>query len=305
VFEGGTIGDGGEAVGPLPGPGERINILLVGVDTTPKRSATLTDTMMVISLDPVGQTATMVSIPRDLVFVPLGNGDDYGPKINSLLGYVERNRDDFPNSPMRTLQDAIGALLGIPIHYYARIDFEGFIKMVDAVGGVDIKVKKDLEDPTYDGYGIGERGWSITKGRHRLDGVNALAYARIRKPAGESDFTRAARQQEILVAMRSRVSSGTTLLFDMPDLLTAVGDTLRTDIPISALPDLIVTFEAVDSDRIARGVIRHPLVRSESTRYGDGLVPKLDEIRAYAAQLFPEPGELPLGVESPSPSPDS
>jgi LCP family protein required for cell wall assembly len=203
---------------------------------------------------------------------------------------------------MRTLQDAIGALLGIPIHYYARIDFEGFINMVDAVGGVDIKVKRDMEDPSYDGYGIGERGWSITKGRHRLDGVNALAYARVRKVAGESDFTRAARQQEILVALRNRVSSGTTLLFDLPDLLTAVGDTLRTDIPIAALPDLVVTFESVDSDRIARAVIRHPLVRSESTRYGDGLVPKLDAIRAMAAELFPEPGKLPAGLESPAPS---
>ena len=229
--------------------------------------------MMVISLDPVGKTASMVSIPRDMVFVPLGNGDDYGPKINSLLGYAQRNPDQFPNGPMRTLQDAIGALLGIPIHYYARIDFKGFINMVDSVGGVDIKVKKDMEDPSYDGYGINKRGWSITKGRHRLDGVNALAYARIRKAAGESDFTRAARQQEILVAMRSRVSSGTTLLFDLPDLLTAVGDTLRTDIPIAALPDLIVTFESVDSDRIARAVIRHPLVRSESTRTATGWSP--------------------------------
>ena len=291
VFEGGTLGDGGEASGPVPKSGERINILLVGVDTTDKRSATLTDTMMVISLDPVGKTASMVSIPRDMVSVPLGNGDDYGPKINSLLGYVQRNPEQFPNGPMRTLQDAIGALLGIPIHYYARIDFKGFINMVDSVGGVDIRVKKDIEDPSYDGYGINKRGWSITKGRHRLDGVNALAYARIRKPAGESDFTRAARQQEILVAMRSRVSSGTTLLFDLPDLLTAVGDTLRTDIPIAALPDLIVTFESVDSDRIARAVIRHPLVRSESTRYGDGLVPRLDKIRAMAAELFTEPGD--------------
>ena len=304
MFQGGTLGDGGEAIGPVPGSGERINVLLVGVDATPDRSATLTDTMMVISLDPVGKTASMVSIPRDMVFVPLGNGDDYGPKINSLLGFAERNPEMFPNGPMRALQDAIGALLGIPIHYYARIDFEGFINMVDAVGGVDIRVRKDMEDPSYDGFGTEPkvRGWSIEKGRHRLDGVNALAYARVRKVAGESDFTRAARQQEVLVAMRNRVSSGTTLLFDLPDLLTAVGDTLRTDIPIAALPDLIVTFESVDSDRIARAVIRHPLVRTESTQFGDGLVPELDEIRAMAAELFPEPGELPAGLESAEPS---
>ena len=303
VFQDGTLGDGGAAPGPVPGAGERINILLVGVDATKKRTATLTDTMMVISLDPVGKTASMVSIPRDMVMVPLGNGDEYGPKINSLLGFAERNPEMFPNGPMRALQDAIGALLGIPIHYYARIDFEGFIDMVDSVGGVDVRVKKDIEDPSYDGYGINKRGWSITKGKHRLDGVNALAYARVRKALGESDFTRAARQQEILIAMRQRMSNGTTLLFDLPDLLTAVGKTLQTDIPVASLPDLIVTFESVDSDRIARAVIRHPLVRSESTRYGDGLVPRLDRIRAMAAELFPEPGELPAGVEAPKPSP--
>ena len=302
IFEGGTVGDGGEPVGPVPGPGERINILIVGVDATPERSATLTDTMMVASLDPVGQTATLVSIPRDMVFVPLGNGDDYGPKLNSLLGFAERNPDMFPNGPMRALQDAIGALLGIPIHYYTRMDFAGFVSMIDAVGGVDVDVARDMADPEYDGYGLDGRGWSISAGRHRLDGVNALAYARVRKVAGESDFTRAGRQQEILVALRDRVSSGTTLLFDLPELLDAVGDTLRTDIPVAALPDLVVTFEAVDRDDIVRAVIRHPLVRSESTRYGDGLVPDLEAIRAVAEQLFPEPGTPPVPWPSTEPS---
>jgi LCP family protein required for cell wall assembly len=303
VFEDGTVGDGGEAIGPQPGPGERINILIVGVDATPDRSATLTDTMMVASLDPVGKTASLLSIPRDLVFVPLGNGDDYGPKINSLLAFAERNPDMFPDGPMRGLQDAIGALLGIPIHYYARMDFEGFMAMIDAVGGVDIDVAKDMSDPSYDGYGFeDERGWSITAGRHRLDGPNALAYARVRKVAGESDFTRAVRQQEILVALRDRVSSGTTLLFDLPDLLDAVGDTLRTDIPIAALPDLVVTFEEVDRRDIARAVIRHPLVRTEDTQFGSGLVPNLEAIRAMAAVLFPEPGTAPVGWPTPVPT---
>ncbi len=240
-----------------------------------------------------------------MVFVPLGDGDEYGPKINSLLGFAERNPDRFPQGPMRTLQDAIGALLGIPIHYYARMEFEGFIRMIDAVGGVDIDVARDLSDPNYDGFGIGERGWSISAGRHRLDGVNALAYARVRKSEGESDFTRAARQQEILVAMRDRVSSGTTLLFDLPDLLNAVGDTARTDIPISALPDLVVTFEAVDRKDIVRAVIRHPLVRSEDTQFGAGLVPDLETIRTMASRLFPEPGTEPVGWPESSGAPET
>src|ERR687898_443350 len=88
IFEGGTVGDGEAAAGPTPGPGERINVLIVGIDKTPRRPATLTDTMIVASLDPVGKSISMVSIPRDMVNVPLGNGNEFGPKLNSLYAYA-------------------------------------------------------------------------------------------------------------------------------------------------------------------------------------------------------------------------
>jgi LCP family protein required for cell wall assembly len=125
--------------GPVPAAGQRINVLLVGIDKTAKRTSTLTDTMMVASLDPVGKTVSIVSVPRDLVDTPLPGGDAYGPKLNSLLSYADHHKDVFPQGGIRALQDAIGALLGIEIHYYARIDFSGF-KMVDSVGGVDVTV---------------------------------------------------------------------------------------------------------------------------------------------------------------------
>ncbi len=304
IFAGGTLGGGEAAGGPQPGPGERINILIVGIDKTPKRPATLTDTMIVASLDPVGKTVSMVSIPRDLVGVPLGNGDAYGPKINSLYGYAERNPDLFPKGPMRTLEDALGALLGIPIHYYARMDFVGFIDMVDAVGGVEVEVDRGFS-ARYDGFGIPgrPRTWSITEGRHHLDGANALAYARARKADGESDFTRAARQQEIIVALAEKATSGSSLLFDLPDLLDAVGDAASTDIPIDALPEMAVTMDGVKRRDIVRAVIRHPLVRSEDTQYGSSLVPDLERIRRIAARLFPAPGETPVPWPRPSASP--
>ena len=141
--------------------------------------------MIVASLDPVGDTVSIVSIPRDLVNVPLGDGDVFGPKLNSLMSYADRHPEDFPNGGMRALQDAIGALLGIQIHYYAQVDFGGFIAMVDAVGGVDVNVKKGFEDPNYDGYGFDQRGFSINAGQHHLNGIEALAYARVRKAGRE------------------------------------------------------------------------------------------------------------------------
>ena len=218
IFQTPSLAADGETPPAGPGPDERVNVLVLGVDAAPGRSAVLTDTMMVVSFDPVGKTASMVSLPRDLVNVPLGGGDDFGPKLNSLMSYADRHPKDFPKGGLRTLQGAIGELLGIPIHYHATMEFEGFIDMVDAVGGVDITVAKAIDDPGYDGFGADGRGWSITKGRHHLDGVDALAYARSRKSAGESDFTRAGRQQQIIVALKDAATDGGSIFWELPGL---------------------------------------------------------------------------------------
>lgn len=292
IFTGeGLSGEAGS--GPEPGDGKRINILLIGVDAVADRTATLTDTMMVASLDPVGPSVSLLSVPRDLVNTPLGNGDVYGPKLNSLLGYADRHPEDFPDGGVRALQDAIGALLDIPIHYYARVEFEGFITMVDAVGGVDVTVAKGLEDPGYDGFGFDRRGFSITEGEHHLDGATALAYARSRKAAGESDFTRAARQQQILVAMRDQLVQGGSLLFELPTLLGAVGQTVRSDVPVAELPGLAAILDEVDREEMISVVIRHPLVRPVTTRYGASQEADLPQIRVMAAALFSPPGTPP------------
>jgi LCP family protein required for cell wall assembly len=300
VFAGdGLAGDEAGSGGPVPGDGERINVLLVGVDAVAGRTATLTDTMMVASLDPVGGSVSLLSVPRDLVNTPLGNGDRFGPKLNSLLGYADRHPDEFPSGGMRALEDAIGALLDIPIHYYARLDFGGFMTMIDAVGGVDVTVAKGFEDPGYDGYGFESRGWSITEGRHHLDGANALAYARSRKAAGESDFTRADRQQQIMVALRDQVSQGGSLIFELPALLEAVGDTVRSDVPVDRLPQLAAILDEVDRAEMARVVIRFPLVHPTRTRYGASQEPDLPAIRAMAAALFSPPGTPPTAWKPP------
>jgi len=304
IFSGSVLGatSGGASPAPGPGEGERVNVLLVGTDKRAKQTENLTDTMMVASLDPVGKTVSLVSIPRDLVDTPLGNGDTFAPKLNSLMSYADRNKAQFPKGGMRTLEDAVGALLGIPIDYYAQLDFPGFIKIVDAVGGVDVTVAKALDDPTYDGYRIGERGFSIAAGKHHLDGVAALAYARIRKPIGESDFTRQARQQQILVALRDQVSHGGSLLFQLPALLDAVGQTIRTDMPVDRLPALAAIMEEVGKGDVTSVVIRAPLVKPVNTRYGSSQEPNLARIKAMATELFPAPGGDPAPWPTPKPT---
>ena len=294
--------DEGEAAEPTPALDERVNVLLVGLDALRYRTAILTDTMMVVSLDPVGHTITMLSLPRDLVDVPLGNGDFYGPKLNSLMAYADADPDQFPEGGLEALEDAVGALLGIDVQYHAEIQFGSFIRMVDAVGGVDVDVVQGFNDPTYDGYGLEGRGWSITAGRHHLDGRDALAFARSRKAPGESDFTRAQRQQQVIVALRDAVTKDGSLLWELPELLDVVGDAVRTDLPPSRLPQLAAVMDEIGGGSITRSIIRHPLVRSVNTRYGSSLQPDLVAIREVAAGLFPEPGEPPKPWPTPKPT---
>jgi polyisoprenyl-teichoic acid--peptidoglycan teichoic acid transferase len=303
IFQSPTPAADGRADAPAPGPDERLNVLVLGVDAAPGRTTVLTDTMMVVSFDPVGKTASMVSLPRDLVNVPLGGGDDFGPKLNSLMSYADHHPNDFPRGGLRTLQDAIGELLGIPIHYHATMEFEGFIHMVDAVGGVDISIAKAIDDPGYDGFGADGRGWSIEAGQHHLDGAGALAYARSRKSAGDSDFTRAGRQQQLIVALKDAATEGGSVFWELPGLLEAVGDSIRTDLPVERLPQLAAAIDEIGSGGITRAVIRHPLVRTVDTRYGSSLMPDLPAIRAVAGKLFPAPGGVPESWPTPKPSP--
>ncbi len=295
----------GEVAGVVatPGPGdrERTNILVIGIDKIPSRNATLTDTMIVVSIDPVGRSVSMVSIPRDLVGTPLGNGDVYGPKLNSLKSYADAHSGEFPDGGMRALKNAVSALLGIPIHYHASLNFFGFVKIVDTMGGVDVEPAKGFTDAEY-GY-RGRFGFSITAGRHHLDGLDALAYVRARRAPGESDFTRAARQQEVIVALRNRALESGSLLFQVPALFEAFGESVRTDLPVDRLPQLAVLADEVDSAAIVRAVLQPPLVAGGRNRYGAVQYPDLVAIWAVADGLFSDPGTPPRPWPTPKATP--
>ncbi len=296
-FAGSAEDDGADLSGdgsgiPVPGPGDRLNVLLIGVDKTEQRAHALTDTILLASLDPVGRTVSLISIPRDVAMVPLGNGDVYGPKINSLYSYAATHPDEFPSGPTRTLQDAIGALLDTDVHYYARIDMDGFRQLVDVAGGVTVDVRKGFFDPSY-GFAKGVQGWGIEAGVHHLDGREALAFVRSRKAPGESDFTRAARQQQVLVALYRGLLADGSLLFRLPDLLDAFGGMVKTDVPPARLPDLAAIADGLDPDAVTSAVLEGPLLKPMKSEYGNVWVPREDRIAALTAAVLTDPGTPP------------
>jgi polyisoprenyl-teichoic acid--peptidoglycan teichoic acid transferase len=289
---------------PLPSDTERLNVLLIGVDSAPGRTEALTDSLIVVSLDPVGRTVSMVSIPRDLAGVPLGNGDTFAPKINSLMGYADRHPTEFPGGGIAALERAVGALFGIPIHAYATVDLAGFVTMVDAVGGVDVDVRKPLADPKYPRLD-GGRGWSVQPGRHHFDGSDALAYARIRKAVGESDLTRAARQQEVLVALRNAVANA-GILFRLPSLLAAVGTTVQTDLPADRLPQLAALAEQIGGASTVKVVLTSPQIKAASSpKYGSTFLPVPTRIAQLAKVVFGPPGADPTWPIGSRPAPSA
>lgn len=296
-LDGGRGVIGGSAAEPLPEPsdqpeisrGERVTVLLVGVDFGPGRTHRLTDTMLVASVDPDSGDTVMVSIPRDLYGVPLPDGTQYFAKLNSLMAIADANPDKYPLGGAGTLKRAIGDLLGTRIHYFAAIDLAGMKTAIDAVGGVEIMVEQAVRDPTYvDEFGGVTNGFFVDPGLHHMNGVTALAYARSRMGAGDSDFTRAERQQQLLTALRNRLTAG-NLLVSLPGLLDAVKASLVTDIPSDRLPRLAEAVEQADEE-IERFVLTPPDYVSVEAFSAAGYIlhPNLDAIRALGTRIFDE-----------------
>ena len=280
-------------VSPSPGAA-RVNVLLIGVDAGVGRTTFLTDTLIVASLDPVAKTVSLLSLARDTVDVPLPNGGTYSGKINSLLSYARLHPSEFPGSTgdgHDVLMAAIGTLLGLDIHLYAQVNLGGFVAMVNSLGGVNVNVAHSFCDPTYHEYGF-TNGFAISAGLHHLNGDEALAYARVRKAAGESDFTRQARQQEIISGVRDAVVAG-GFLNDPIGFLKAVGQTVETNVPRGVIVPLVDDARQIDRTRTYRAVVTYPLVRPGFDVRGSIQLPDVAGIRALVAKLFPPVGTLP------------
>ncbi len=281
---------------PLPEPsdqpdlrlGERVNVLLVGIDSSPRREQRLTDTMLVVSLDPDGRSA-MISVPRDLYGAPLPDGRVYNAKLNSLMTYASERPEEFPDGGVAALKGAIGELLGIRIHYFAAINLLGFKQAVDAIGGVDIVNRRQISDDRYFNEDGDLVGFYLPPGPHHLDGSRALAYVRSRKGEGDNDFTRAERQQQLLAAVRDKLTAQ-NLLLSLPSLLDAVKNTISTDVPEARFPALAVAIQESEVDRLERIVLQPPeyMTADSSSAAGYILIPNLPAIRDVVAEMIGE-----------------
>jgi LCP family protein required for cell wall assembly len=253
----------------------RINVLLLGMGDSGHPGQDLTDTIMVVSYDVKSKQVAMMSIPRDL-YAKIGS---YGySKINAANAYGEKYK--YSGGGAQLAEDTVSKVLDIPIHYYARVDFTGFKDIIDAVGGVDINVEKDLYDPFYPkDNDSGLMVVSFKKGMQHMDGTHALWYARSRETT--SDFDRARRQQQVLVAVKEKVMSSNTLLNPkkMSDIIQILGKHIKTDFQVAQAQHGIELAKGVDTSKIINRVFNDGpdglLASQSSASTGYILIPRL------------------------------
>jgi polyisoprenyl-teichoic acid--peptidoglycan teichoic acid transferase len=288
----------------LPSPtADRVTFLLTGVDSGHDRAHALTDTMLVASIDRQTKKAVMLSIPRDISNFPLYSGGKFRGKINSLMSAAGNDPKRFPDGPVLTLTREIGYLIGVPINYYAAINLDGFQKMVDLVGGVDIVNPKQIDDPRYDWFD-GTSGYKLSPGPHHLNGRNALAYVRSRQGVGDSDFTRAARQQQVLVALRAKLGTA-ALLEKLPDLLKVAAKTIRTDFPPGQVRDYLELANEVSDTAIVRHVLGPPYAVHPPTGKTGGiytLVFDFKRLSKLSIKLFGDDSSYKTGAPGSAPT---
>lgn len=213
----------------------RTNILLLGMGGANHPGGTLSDTIMVVSIDWQTKKMAMISLPRDLwVKVP---GLGYS-KINGAYSYGEQNSKTTGGGGQVSSQ-VVSEVLGIPIHYFIRVDFDGFRKIVDTLGGVDINVDKAINDPFYPAANmIDYDPFSISAGEHHMDGATALKYARSRETT--SDFDRSRRQQQVIKAIKDKATTLDVLANPkkLTDLMGIIGDHIRTNLSAGEIKTL-------------------------------------------------------------------
>ena len=272
-------GGGNEAVPAWSGD-ERMNVLVLGIDTRDSDPTTRnTDTMLVVSLDPVNKTAAMLSIPRDIYIDKPGT---FQGKINGALAF---------GGPSLA-RKLVGDLLGIKINAYTLLNFDAFNKIIDGVGGVVVDAKRPVRDEYYPTADYGIERINILTGPQLMHGEVALKYARSRHDT--NDYSRARRQQEVIGALRARLAQPDALR-TLPSLVDTVGTTIETDFdPANVLP-LAATGTGIDSAQITSDVL-YPCggdyPHCELTYNGDNgffLFPDRAKIREFAAELFYDP----------------
>lgn len=269
----------------VPMPQRQVTILLLGTDErSDDPEPPRTDTMMLLTLNLENRTAGMISLPRDL-WVPIP-GYDITTKINTAYAIGEKR--SYPGGGPQLAKDTVSSFVGRPVESYIRVNFNGFVRFVDLIGGIDIFVPETLHDEHYPTADYGIETFHMEAGQQHLDGAVALKYVRTRNT--DSDYGRAARQQQVIQAVMDKVLQADmipTLIARLPQLSATMRDSVSTDISLTAAVE-IAQYVRQNSFREVRHLVLDDRYGAES--YSDDgawiLLPDRSRIRPALADFF-------------------
>ncbi len=267
---------------------ERINILVMGLDRRidePKDSPTRTDTMFVVSIDPYSKTAGVFGIPRDLwVEIPDGHGGYLQDRINVAYEYgpIRKYPGGGPGLAVATVEHNFD----IEVDHYMVLDFVGFMKLVDAVDGIDVEVEDHIVDPSYclTAHCDDREIVVFEPGLEHMDGERALAYTRVRY--GSGDLQRIERQQEVI---RAAVDTALDAKLLMPNRAVSIynkfRDAVNTDVSVFKVPGLALLARDIPPENITT-ISLASAVQDTVIGGAQVLVADWDKVEALKRQIF-------------------
>jgi polyisoprenyl-teichoic acid--peptidoglycan teichoic acid transferase len=264
----------------------RVNVLLLGIDQRQGEQGPFpTDTIILLSIDPVGRTAVMLSIPRDL-WVEYPNGQV--GKINAANIVGDAIQYPGGGGPAMAL-DTVEQMLGVKINFYVLINFEVFTALIDAVGPVTVCPSEPIDDNQYPDGSYGYITVHFDAGCQELDSERLLQYARTRHDDQDGDIGRSRRQQEVIMAARDKVLSAGGVIALLPEvtrLWESLQANFRTDMKFEDMIGLAQIAETIPSDSVQRGQISYSEVYPSVTADGEEiLVPIPSDIGNLMAKL--------------------
>jgi len=268
---------------------DRLNILLLGIrGVNDPNGGLLTDTIMIMSVKPRTGEVTLISIPRDL-YVEMPN-HNYKNKINEAYALGMRDGKDWKEG-LKYSKQVVADITGLDIHYAASVDFKAFKEIIDTLGGITITLDKPFSETNQFAEGIIE----LPAGRQIIDGNTALLFVRAR--FSSSDFDRARRQQQVLLAIKEKAFSLGVLSNPLKiiSILNSIGNHVRTDAELWEIQELAVMSKRLDTSNVKRKVFSTGkdglLYASRDNKGSYILLPEgdnFDKIREVCGGIFEE-----------------
>lgn len=280
----------------LNGEGDgRVNILMLGKGGAGHDGADLTDTLLIASIDPIQNEASLLSLPRDF-WVKTDSGQS---KINAVYANAKYKvlngkktsdiNDRAEKAGLEAIESEVEEVTGIPIHYYVMVDFAAFEQAINTVGGIDINVQKNgvVYERLYDTTVGKQYILDVKEGQQHFDGKRALFYARSRHTSARGDFDRAERQRMVILALKDKVMSAGTYgnPVKINQLVNEFGSHVRSNLSTGEVLRVYDIMKKIDSSKIGSVGLADPpnvLVKT-GTINGQSIVQPIAGLYDYTA----------------------